>query len=94
MTESRHYTRSIAVFAAREDATEIMESITACRLSSAHEQCDAICDVLVNGNRKLADDLVRILPSAQNDEPPRVYRRLQLLRGLEYEQSESIFPGG
>jgi hypothetical protein len=27
-------------------------------------------------------------------EPPRVYRRLQLLRGLEYEQSESIFPGG
>ena len=74
MTESRHYTRSIAIFAAREDATEIMESITACRLSSAHEQCDAICDVLVNGNRKLADDLLKILPSAQNEASPFLIR--------------------
>ena len=27
-------------------------------------------------------------------EPPRVYRRLHFLRGLEYEQSKSIFPRG
>ena len=27
-------------------------------------------------------------------EPPRDFRRLRILRGLEHEQSEAIFPGG
>ena len=32
--------------------------------------------------------------SEQSFEPHRDFRRLRILRGLEHEQSEAIFPGG
>ena len=40
------------------------------------------------------EEVWREKSGAPRTEPPRVYRRLQLLRGLENEQSKSVFPRG
>ena len=42
----------------------------------------------------LYHQLLSQVPACREAEPSRVYRRLQLLRGLEHEQIKSIFPRG
>ena len=70
MRESFSNPRSGAIFAAREDASEIMKSIAACRDASKREGLPAICDVLVNGNRRLVDDLQHeLFPVAEHSNP-------------------------
>ena len=42
----------------------------------------------------LSLDLPYIVVTLRKCESTRVYRRLWILRGLEHEQSEALFPGG
>lgn len=53
--------RSIAIFAAMEKPAQIVKTLQACCVASS--KIRHTCDVLVNGNRGLADELQRQLPS-------------------------------
>ena len=51
------YSRSIAIFAAREETHTILKTLDACRIASKYERCPTICDLLVNGNPRLVESL-------------------------------------